>query len=68
VLINQEIEDMKLNVYNTEFALKVPQESLTYFTYLETVITGIIFAVFIYDIISLFFPILRHSLPKVKDI
>ena len=55
MLINQEIEDMNLNVYNTEFALKIPQDSLTFFTYMETVITGIIFAVFIYYIISVFF-------------
>ena len=52
---------MKLNVYNTEFALKVPQESLIFLTYLETVCNyGIIFAAFIFDIVSVTFPILRQ--------
>jgi hypothetical protein len=35
-VINKEIEDNILNVLNTEFSLKITQQSLTKFTCLET--------------------------------
>jgi hypothetical protein len=42
---------------------------VNFFTCLETVCNyGYYLAVFIFDIISVPFPILRHRLPKVKDI
>jgi hypothetical protein len=55
-VINQKTVDITLNVYNTEISLKVTQESVTFWVFCRLfVIVGIIYVMFILDIISIRF-------------
>jgi len=60
---------MKLFVHSTEFSMKITQKSLIFSLFWRLfVVTGIIYEVFIFDIISVRFPIIRHSLTEFKVI
>jgi hypothetical protein len=61
--------DIKLNIYNSEFSLRISQESVTLWLLWRLFVTmRIIYVMFILDIICVPFPFLRHCLPEVKGI